>query len=80
MGGNGTEVESVAPFVEKVRVKLWNYSTVIKVNLFKDFYCYFRSEIGTGDQVTTYRPGQGKYISGLLLSSKEKMRVESLLS
>ena len=79
MGGNGTEVESVAPFAEKVRVKLWNYSTVIKVNLFKDFYCYFKSEVGTGNDVTTYQPGQGKYIAKLLLSSKEKMRVESLL-
>ena len=80
MGGDGTDVESIAPCVEKVRVKLWNYSTVIKVDLFKDFFCYFRSETGTGDQLTTYRPGQGKYISSLLLASKEKIRVESLLS
>ena len=79
MGGDGTDVESVAPFVEKVRVKLWDYSTVIRVALFKDFYCYFRSEIGTGNEVTTYTPGQGKYIANLMLSSKEKMRVESLL-
>ena len=80
MGGDGTDVESIAPFVEKVRVKLWNYSTVIKVDLFKDFFCYFRSETGTGENVTTYRPGQGKYIASLLLASKEKIRVESLLA
>ena len=79
MGGSGTEVESIAPFVEKVRVKLWDYSTVISVNLFKDFYCYFKSEVGTGDNVTTYQPGQGKYISSLILASKEKIRVEALL-
>ena len=79
MGGDGTDVESIAPFVEKARVKLWNYSTVIKVDLFKDFFCYFRSETGTGDNTTTYRPGQGRYIANLLLASKEKIRVESLL-
>ena len=80
MGGDGTDVASIAPFVEKVRVKLWDLSTVIKVDLFKDFYCYFRSETGTGEAVTTYRPGQGRYIASLLLASKEKIRVGSLLS
>lgn len=80
MGGDGTEVNSIAPFSQKVRVSVWDFSTVIHVDLFKDFYGYFRSQVGIKEEeITTYNPGQGQYVENLLLASKEKIRTSSLL-
>lgn len=79
MGSDGTEYSMLSPINERVSAFKPTYPSGMNAAVFTPFYGYVRSEIGKAENVTSYMPGVGKYISKLFLSSKEKIRTTSLL-
>ena len=79
IGNDGTQYSTLAPLNESISANIGKYIDRVNVSLFPTLYGYVRSEVKTGDSTTTYLPGTGKYISKLYLTSKEYIRVYSLL-
>ena len=85
MIGNGTEPMSLAP--TNADVKIGEYDTMLGLSS-RDIYLpiygekayiYFRNEkIVDGEPVAQGNPKEGKYISGVFLSSREEIREQSL--